>query len=380
MLLMSPTARALLGQSHTAAVRVQILHGGQPVHELAVYTPAEQAADRGRVIDCKVKSAAGRPILRNLSAALCDPDGELSRTDAGELLSPYDAEIKPFSGVVLPSGRAELTPLGVFRLTNSAVSDGPRGITVDLTGLDRSLVYQTNFSGAVTIPAGTPVEDAIELLLSRVNAGFSWHPWLTGVTVGPLLYDADEQAWDSALTLAESVGGWLHHDRDGVPVLEPYGSSATSASGGFLITKVSKDEDSDEIHNSVVMQSAAGVGLISVTVRDEDPNSPTYVGGAMGERQLTVVNPHLGSVAQAEQAAAARLVQELGRSQTVAFSCVPDPQADVGDAHTLHQPRVGVVNRRVVLDSIDLSLDVESEMTVVARRSVVAPDGSLVLL
>ncbi len=381
MRLMSGAARALLGQTHTGVVRVQVLHGGQPVRELAVYSVAEQVADRGRVIDCKVKSAADRPILRNLSVSLCDPDGELSRTDAGELLSPYDAEIKPWRGVVLPSGRVEMVPHGVFRITNSVVSDGPRGITIDLTGLDRSVVYQTNFPGPVTISAGTPVEDAIELLLARVNAGFSWQPWITGFTVGPLLYDADDQAWDSALTLSESVGGWLHHDRDGAPVLEPYGSSATSVSQGFLITKVSRDEDSDEIHNSVVMESAdTGAGLISVTVRDDDPNSPTYVGGPMGERQLTVVNPHLGTVGQAEQAATARLVQELGRSQTVSFSCVPDPQADVGDAYTVHQPKVGVVQRRVVLASIDISLDVESEMTVVARRSVVAPDGSLVPL
>lgn len=33
-----------------------------------------------------------RPIMRNLDVSLVDPGGTLSLADAGELLSPYDAE------------------------------------------------------------------------------------------------------------------------------------------------------------------------------------------------------------------------------------------------------------------------------------------------
>lgn len=85
-------------------------------------------------------------------------------------------------------------------MTRSEVSDSPSGTVLDLTGLDRAKKYQVPLPGPVTINAGTPVERAIRELLSRVNGGLRYRPWITGRTVGPLLYEADAEAWDSALT------------------------------------------------------------------------------------------------------------------------------------------------------------------------------------
>ncbi len=369
--------QVLISRSHTMATRVQVLHGGRPVHELSVYQPADQATDRGRVMACEVTADADQPILRDLSLSLIDPDGDLSLTDAGELLSPYDAEIKPWSGVLLPSGIADMVPHGVFALTGAKVSDGPRGVTVDLKGLDRAKTYRVPLPGPVTIKFGTPVEQAIGLILSRVRGDFTWTPWQTGVTVGPLLFDSDDEAWDTALTLAESVGGWLRHNRDGKCELSPWLNTTTTSTQRFAETllSVEKDEDSDTIHNSVVVQSSnTGVGLIRVTVEDTDPKSPTWVLGRYRRRQMTITNPHITTYAQARETGRAELVRELGRSGTITWTCPPDPQTDPGDVPTVHLlPRYN--NRRVVVARTSYPLDVQGVMTVTGRRSVIAQDG-----
>jgi len=364
---MSDAAVAVQAQSHRAVFRLHVLHGRMVVAELS-----------GVVLSGQVTADPERSIMRNLALSIVDVDGTLSNTDLGGLLSPYEAEVRPWRGVVLPSGDREWVPLGTFRLTNSDITDGDSGMSVNLTGHDRALIYQTPLPGPVTISAGTPVETAIGTLLSRVYAGFSWDPWRTGVTLGPLLYDSSDQAWDAALTLAESVGGWLFHDRMGEPVFAPFGNNPSTASQRFAETllSVTKGEDSDEIHNSVVMQSTdSGVGRIVAVAEDLDIASPTYVNGRHGRRQITITNPHIGGPVQAKQAAVAQLTRELGRSETITWECVPDLRTDPEDLVKVHRPRAGVVDRQVSVASLSMPLDVTGSMQVTGRRTIIGQDG-----
>lgn len=348
---LTSAGQVVQGQSHQRVVQVQVLHGGRAVAELA-----------GAVLSGSVDSQADQPILRSMSLTVVDESGHLSKTDVGEVLSPYDAEIRLLMGVVLPSGRPDVVPLGVFRLASTSVEDGPEGLVVALTGQDRALGYRVPLPGPVTIPAGTPVEKAIRLLLQRVNGAMRYSPWMTGRTVGPLLYEADSEAWDSALTLAESVGGWLFHDRNGGCVLAPYAGALSPTVQRFdkTLLSVSRSEDADGIRNSVVVQSAeSGVGKITATAEDTDPQSPTYVLGRYGRRQRTITNPHVGTPAMAVQAAQARLVRELGRSQQVTWRCVPDVQPDPGDSAIAHRPRAGLFERKLIVAGTSLPLNVE---------------------
>lgn len=364
---LTPAGRVLQSESHTLATRCQVWHGGRVVAELA-----------GAVTAGAVSAESDRPIMRNLTLTLVDETGVYSRTDVGELLSPYDAEVVPWRGVVLPDGTPDWAPLGVFRLTSTSVQDSDSGLTVDLAGQDRALTYQTPLPGPVTIAAGTPVEKAVQALLSKVNGALRFEPWLTGRTVGPLLYESDTQAWDAALTLAESVGGWLYHDRLGTCVLAPYTSPARRGLTRFADTllSVSRGEDADNVHNMVIMQSAdSGSGIVRVTAEDTDPDSPTYAKGAYGRRAITVTNPHLGTLAQAQEAAMARLIQELGRSQTVSFDCVPDVQVDPGDGAVIHRPRAGLLEHPVTVSGVQMPLGVSGDMQVGCRDTIISQQG-----
>lgn len=395
-------AREALAGDHTAVSRVDIWHSGFPVYSLA--------ATGG-----SVSMDAARAVRSNLSCTLTDPSGRLSRGDVDDLLNPYDCEIAPYRGVrvtasettVTYSGalgfgsqpfgtsafggsqgvpvlssttrvRDELAPLGVFRLTGRDVSDSGDGLAISLAGQDRAIAYQGAMSSAIAVSAGTPIEAAIRRLLVSRNPGLSMLSMRTGFTCGPLIYPPDIDVWAKAQELAESVGAKLFHDRTGQVVLALAGPVsdrpvASYVEGGGLLLDVDRSEDSDTIKNVVRAENADG--SVSVEVADTDPTSPTYSRGRYGRHPFVLKNPHIYSQAQALQAASTRLAYELGRSETVAFTAVPDPCLDVNEVVTVHRPRAGLTNRGVVTASITVPLSATDPMRVTCRQSRLAQDG-----
>ena len=390
-----------LAGGHTAVSRVDVLQGGQPVYTL-------------EVVSGVVSSDATRPVRANLACTLVDPTGALSTGDVEDLLDPYECEIAPWRGVqfavttaapvdvpnagfgLQPFGisgfggldsstsyttriETELAPLGIFALTSRAVSDGPNGLTIQLTGQDRAMGYQVPMRTALAIPGATPVETAIAKLLAAANPKTHLLAMSTGQTVGPLLYAPDIDVWREAQDLAVSVGASLYHDRTGHCVLMPAAASrvpvASYGEGDGLLLTVDRAEDSDTIRNVVIAESTNGV--IRAVVSDDDTSSPTYAGGKYGYRPVTLTNQHFSTVAMAQQAAAARLVYELGRTETTVITAVPDPGRDVGDVLTINRPRAGLTSRGVVVETLDMPLGADQPMKVGCRKSVLGPDGAV---
>jgi len=362
----SGAARNELGQSHTMCARVDVLHAGHPVYSLSPTAGSVQAE-------------AGRSVMRNLSVTLADPTGSLSGGDVEDLLSPYECELAPYRGVMV-GGVPVWAPLGIFRPTSrEAAGDGQ----VQVTGQDRAIAYQGPMAGGLAISGGTPVETAIARLLVTRHPGVALQSWATGCTVGPLLYKPDINVWDEVQKLAQSVGGWVFHDRTGQPVFSPLLPSsllpvARWGEGGGLLLSVSRSEDSDSIHNVVVVRNSDGT--VTATAEDTDPASPTYVGSS--ERRVQVItNEHVSSVQQAQQAAATELVRELGRTETAQATIVPDPTLDPLDAATVHRPRVGLVERTLIVQSTEVPLtpgtpENPNPMTVGFRSYILTRDGA----
>ncbi len=367
MWLLSAAAQLQLSQSHTAVSKVEVLHSGRAVHTLDVVAGS-------------VGAEAGRPVARNLSCTVVDPTGALSGADVDDLLNPYDCEVAPHRGVLV-GVTAEYAPLGVFGLTGRSVAgDG----SIQLTGQDRAMGYQGPMTGALAISGGTPVEDAIARLLATRRRGVQLSTWRTGFTCGPLLYSPDIDVWAAAQELAKSVGGWLYHDRVGDlqfgPALPTTGRPvARYAESGGLLLEVDRQEDSDSIHNVVVVTSAktATGGMIRAVAADTDPTSPTFAGGRYGRRVKTITNQHVGSAEQAQQVAATELVRELGRSETVSITAVVDPTRDPHDIITVHRPRAGLVERGLAVASVDIPLGVREAMRIGCRRSILTRDGQV---
>lgn len=362
--MLSSQGRKALAGAHTAVSRVEVWHSGKPVYTLTA-------------VGGSVSIDADRPVRSNLSCELVDPTGQLTGGDVDDLLNAYECEIAPSRGVRV-GGVNELEPLGVFGLTGRSVSDGSSGLTIGLTGQDRAMGFQGPMSSALAISAGTPVEVAIRRLLSTRQPGLSLLSLNTGFTVGPLVFQPDIDVWAEAQKLAQSVGARLFHDRTGQAVLAMAGAisdraAAAYAEGDGLLLSLDRKEDSDTIRNVVVAESEDG--SIRVEVADNDPYSPTYSRGRYGRRVFTLKNPYFGSVDQAVQAATTRLAYELGRSETVTFTAVPDPTRSVDEVVTVHRPRAGLTHRGVLVNTLDIPLSARDAMRVGCRQSQLAQDG-----
>lgn len=362
----SSWARNQLRQSHGVASKVEVLQYGRRVATLDL-------------VDGEVTGELRRPVLWNVNCSIVDPTGELSDGDIDDLLSPYEAEIAPYRGVVDPiTGYVEYAPLGVFKLTGR---DTPGDGSVSVSGQDRAIMYQGSMAGPTAISAGTPVEQAIATLLLKRNPALTMNMWKTGFTCGPLLYAADIDVWAEALKLAQSAGGWLWHTRTGMLTFGPSAppsvrpSDRYAAGDGRLLTAIPKD-DSDTVRNIVVAESTktAGGSVIRAVVEDIDPTSPTNVNGPYGRRPMTVTNPHIASIAQAQQVAAAEFTYALGRSQITTASVVPDPWKDPGDIVTIHRPEAGLIERPVTIEGIKIPLR-KGNMTITSTRSILTRDG-----
>lgn len=245
--------------------------------------------------------------------------------------------------------------------------------------------YQGPMTGSLAIGAGTPIEAAIARLLAARNPGVTFSQnWVTGFTVGPLLFEADIDVWKEAQSLAKSVGGWLYHDRTGGLVFSsilpatrtPAKRYATGEATGLV--SVTRQEDSDTIRNIVVVESAktATGGVIRAVAEDLDAASPTYSRGRYGRRPKTITNEHIGSLAQAEQMAATELVRELGRSETASLTAVVDPRLDPLDVLVVNRPRSGLFNRGMVAVSVEIPLG-DGVMSIGLQKSVLAQDGTV---
>lgn len=366
----STAARAALAGDHTAAVRVDILHSGAPVHSLEV-TGGSVSVD------------ATRAIRWNLQGLTCtDPTGTLTRADVDDLLrtdllDPYLCEIAPHRGVSLSSG-PELAPLGVYGLTGRTVRDTPDGLVIDLAGQDRTMIFQGPMSSALAINAGTRVEDAIVVLLRTRLDGFTASLMDTGYRCGPLLFPPDVDVWAEAQQLAASVGARLFHDRSGQLVLTPAGPAsdrpvAVYAEGDGLLLDVVRAEDTDTVRNVVVAETPDG--RVRAVAEDTDRRSPTFAGGRYGRRVHTLVNPYFSTTTQAQVAATNRLAYELGRSETVEATVVCDPGRDVDEVVTVHRPRADLDNRALIVATLDIPLGVESAMPLGCRRTRLSSDG-----
>ncbi len=364
---MSGEARNLLSQPHTAVFKVDVLQSGRPVYTLDV-------------VGGQVVTDADRPVRRNCGAQVIDPERNLTRRNIAQLLNAHTGEIMVFRGVLTSRG-PEYVPQGVFQLTERAEEDDG---TLALVGQDRSIMYQGGMTSSLAIRGGTPVEEAIRRLLRSRNPGLSFYTQRTGFTCGPLLFSPDIDVWGEALKLAESAGAWLFHDRLGRLVFGRRTPTSPNAviryhpGSGMLIDAV-RTEDSDTIHNVIVMQSGttSGGGIIQAVVEDLNPKSPTYARGRYGRRPLVVTNPYIKSISQARQAGQQELVRELGRIEVVNAVVTPHPGLDVLDMATVHNPEQNLYDRGVTLATTTLPLSVTEAMPFSTRKSVITRDGQM---
>lgn len=317
-------------------------------------------------------SVADSPVRRSCSVTLADEDGDLVPDELSDLVAPGGNEIRLWRGIP-----GELVPLGVFRITDSDVSDSGESLTIKVKGQDRArTVQRARFEDVYTVASGTNYATAIKDLIDSRVSGLTYSFMVTSRTTPALTFDAGSDPWEAARKMAASLGAWLYFSPAGVCTLEPIPDPetqpivATYAEGDeATILAVNKSITEDHTYSvAVVSGENVGVGAPPrATAEDDDPQSPTYVGGSFGRVPIFLKSKFITSAAQAQDVADALLLRAKGASEVVSLQVIPNPAHNIGDVISVKRTRAGV-NSRYVIDGLTIPMQAAGAMQVKTRK------------
>lgn len=297
-------------------------------------------------------------------------------------VQPGPLEAVVSRGVNYPDGTTELVQLGVFRVALSDVTDTGGGPTLAITGYDRSrTVQRAKLTTLYYIPAGTGYITAAQTLVdNRLPFNVPVNKIVESVqpttTASPLIYLETDDPWAHVVELATAVGCEIFFDRNGsLHVRDIPDPTANAPVFQFVdgdtcvVTSFEHVLSDDPGVNAVTMignDPGNASGIPRATVVDAVPTSPTYYFGPYGQVPETITDPTLITSAQCQVAAAARLRQHLGLTETVTLATVPNPALDVSDVVQVTRA-ASAIDVPIVIESIITPLDLTTAQSIVGR-------------
>src|SRR5688572_24765328 len=312
-------------------------------------TSATNEAVRLRALAGQVDVDRTASVRRRMTLTCTDPTGELTPAEAGDILTPYGTELRPYMGVIYDDGEVEVCALGVFRLSTVSLLDdsgtgtgsgggsttggssvrqvggASGGLTFNLDAYDLSrTVSRDKFTTPYTISEGTNVITAIKAILARTFPDLTYDAMGSALTISPTqVFDAGEDPWAVAQGLALSLGAELYFDIYGNVKIEPSTDirSLTAADFEYIegegnvmlgIEKIFSDEPG--YNGVVVIGESPGDDLppVTATAWDNDPHSLTYHLGPYGEVPMFIQDQLVKTTQEAQAMAEAILSNILG--------------------------------------------------------------------
>lgn len=333
------------------------------------------------LVEGEVAQDATARIRRRFSATLTDETGDLTPETGRDLLAPFGTEIRVNSGVLV-DGTAELVPMGVFGLKRCHVThDADGGLRIELEGYDRARrISRAGWETPFVVPAGSNVTDVVRRILLDRYPGLPLDLAETSVTTGVNALILGEQAsndpYGDAQDFARAAGMDLFLAADGRGLMRPTPDPDTAPivwtfveGETSTLLEVEKDLD-DEDAVSVVI--ALGEATSNATpargvAEDDNPASPTYVGGPFGRVPMRWTSPLLTDDGQAAEAARALLNRLKGAAEQVAISAVFHPALEADDVVYVADGQLKI-DARYIFDQLRTALTATSGRTGGAMR------------
>lgn len=324
-------------------------------------------------------SAAVRRVLNNLQIA--SPD--LLPSDAKNPAAPYGSEIRPWRGIRFPNGHIEKVPLGVFRITDADINDdGTPGLVVN--GSDRSRVISRNrFTQPYVIAAGQNYATAIGTLVSDRLPGADILLADTDETTPLLVFDVEDDPWTHLQDMAKSFGHECLFDANGTFVLRPQTDPSDEqpvawyAEGvNSVLLSIDRSLSDEPGYNGVLMRAESTTlpQPIQSLIWDMDPSSPTFADGPYGRVPAFQTSPYINSQTACDTAARAWLVRNIGGTDNVSFSIVPNPALDAGDVVGISR-QLAHLERAGVVESLSVPLSATESMALTMRSRQLLVDA-----
>lgn len=354
---------AALRTHHTATATCEVLDtNGTTLATLAVHAGSVTVDQR-------------RAIQRSTSGlAVADPTGELTPTDAADLLSPFAGNrVRLWRGIALPAGD-ELVLLGTFTITDATVDRGPDGVTIDLDCADLAYLLAASTLDAPYITgSGEAADAARNLLLSRYTS-VDLDITSTDTAAQPVVLDVGADPWAAARKIMAAAGHVLYADTEGTirnqPIPDPDGATPVvtygqgQADSPYFGSQRPYSQRDAYTGVTVVGENSNLTTPVLATVWDTDPQSPTYYLGPLGRRPKVVNDALVGSNAQAEARATAELRQLIGYGDALELKILPNPAHEPFDVIGVDVPEF---TGTLLLDSFTVPLQATDLMQATAR-------------
>lgn len=342
------------------------------------------------------------------------PPTAIMPTDPSSLLAPFGNEVFVEIAVLTdPSVEpTEWIPLGIFAIATTTIDDSTVDVVITLDVYDRSwVIAQRALLTPYNVPAagGNFVEEVTHLINQVWNQGSGAQPLTFNITptdyvVPSGTYNEGENPWTAVQDMAASAGYEVYFDVNGVVVGRPIPDPSQQATswtfnqnsmtalgianppahdysigqGPYstpVATTVTLTRDglfNDFIVSATGPQNAPGSASGSTAParaesKDNNPNSPTYVGGGMGDVPSFVTDSLITTQAQAQAEADYDLAAALAKAWTISVSSPPNPLFDIDDVCAVYNSRLGLNGTRLVVDQIQTSVRYDSLMTLTGR-------------
>jgi hypothetical protein len=247
---------------------------------------------------------------------------------------------------------------------------------------DRSrTVARDKFTVPYTVPSGTNTVDAIKLILARTFPNLQYDATTSTVNLtAPMVFNASDDPWQAATTLAQSIGFELYFNAEGwVVVAPPTDINASPAPAysyiegqGCTMTDVSSVYTDEPGFNGVIV-TGASVGNELPPVRaeawDMEPSSPTYRLGPYGEVPMFVTSQTVTTTADAQKTATALLKGQIGFASQLAVSAWSNPAFEAGDTVQVKRAQMNI-NGLYTVDSFNIPMLKANEQVVNVRRQI----------
>ncbi len=273
----------------------------------------------------------------------------------------------------------ELCPLGVFTLNDTSISDGPKGLEIEISGADLSRkVSRNRWDTTYIVPEGSNYADAIVAGVSDRLPGVLFNVESTERTTPRLFFgeQSSNDPWTDFQDMAVAIGHELFFDAMGLATLRPEPDPDIDAAvwqfddnANPTITSLTRRVSDENTYNKVVVTGEGTSNDVPVrgVAIDDDPASPTYFLGPYGTVTLRVTTPMVLTDEQAQEAAEALLRRFKGATEAVEIEAVPMPALEPGDVVTVIRGR-SKVEGRFLIDAMRIPLGAEDTMRIVGRR------------
>lgn len=345
----SATMSAALRRSHTRVSRLSVLDSmlnpvsGGIVDELA----------SGQVV-----MSRRRDVQRTCQLMIANPGGILTPRLSGDLFY-WDRLLRIERGVQLTESQAEYATLGTFLIDSPQLDVGPGSSTLGIAGADQmDRLLRSKFTAPTTYALGATLASVILDLATDAGANAN-HLSLDdgGKTLGAAkTYEIGDERIAAMRELTTAYSLEFAANAMGQLVLRPVRDPMTlapvwrfEAGSEATMLGITKRFTRDRLYNHILVTGeAADLTPIYAEAMDDDPASPSYINGPLGDRLYRYTSAMIRTVPQAQAVANALLYEHALIEESIELPHVANPALEVGDAIEIIEPISGTADRYII--------------------------------